>query len=57
MLPFAYLLVKVQGVGEVMPNNMFLLSTLKHGTLLNILLGSLNYDFQGFPSETHVLGS
>ena len=57
MLPFAHLLIKVQGIGEVMPNNMFLLSTLKHGTLLNILLGPLNYDSQGFSSETHVLGS
>ena len=57
MLPFAHLFVKVQGFGEVMPNNMFLLSTLKHGILLNILLGPLNYDSQGFSSETHVLGS
>ena len=57
MLPFAHLLVKIQGVGEVMPNNMFLLSTLKYGTLLNILLGPLNYDSQDFPSESHVLGS
>ena len=57
MLLFAHLLVKVQGVGEVMPNNTFLLSTLKHENLLNILLNPLNYNSQSFPGETHVLGS
>ena len=44
MLLVTHGLVRVQGVGEDTPNNMFLLSTLNPGALLSILLGLPNHD-------------
>ena len=36
--------IKVQEIGEDMPNNMFLLSILNYGAILNILLGLPNHE-------------
>ena len=57
ILPTTHGLVKVQGIGEDMPSNMFLLSTLIVGVLLNIPLSPPNHDSQSFPKETYELGS
>ena len=57
MLPATHRLVRVQGVEEDMPSNMFLLSTLIVGALLNIPLSPPNHDSESFPKETYELGS
>ena len=57
MLLVTHWLVKVQGIGESMPSNMFLLSNLNYRVLLNILLGPPNHNSQSFPIDTHELKS
>ena len=50
-------LVRVQGIEEDTPSNMFILLTLNCWRLLNIPLGPPNHDSSSFPEETHELGS
>ena len=57
MLPVTHELIRIYGVEEDMPSNMFLLSTLIVGALLNIPLSPPNHDSQSFPKETYELGS
>ena len=55
MLPATHWLVRVQGVGEDIPSNMFLLSTLNRWNF-TVPLDPLNHNSQSFPKETYELG-
>ena len=58
MIPATHGLIRVQGVEEDTPSNMFLLSTLNHWSFTeHIPLGPPNHDSQNFSKETYELGS